>query len=294
MQDEIVIAEALDGAVRIHAARTTALVEEARKVHHCLATSAAALGRTLTVTAVMASDLKDPGEKVSCTFDGKGPCGMVNAQADSEGHVRGWIQNPSVYLTKPNGHLDVGKGIGTDGNLTVTRDLGLKEPFTGVVQIQTGEVGDDFAYYYAVSQQTPSVVAVGVLVNPDGEVIQAGGLILQLLPDAPEEVIETVEKITKQLRPMTELMAEGKTPEDVIHLYFDDADILETRPVEYACSCSKEHYHDAMKMLKKEDLQEMVDDGKPAEITCQYCGKKYVFSHEELAQILEEKCGSVR
>ena len=168
MRKQIVIAEALGGSVRIHAVDTTDIVEEARKLHHCMATSAAALGRTLTVTAIMGSDLKNVYEKVTCIFNGHGPAGTVLAQADGSGNVKGFIGDPSIYLVREDGHLDVGKAIGTNGTLTVTRDMGLKDPFSGMVNIQTGEVGDDFAYYYAVSEQTPSVVNVGVLVNPDG------------------------------------------------------------------------------------------------------------------------------
>ena len=167
MKDEIVIAEALDGQIRIHAACTTALVEHARKHHHCMPTSAAALGRTLTVTAIMASDLKGENEKVTAMFNGHGPAGTVLAQADAKGNVKGFIGDPNLYLVREDGHLAVGQAIGTDGNLTVSRDMGLKEPFTGVSKIQSGEVGDDFAYYFAISEQTPSVVGVGVLVSPD-------------------------------------------------------------------------------------------------------------------------------
>ena len=168
MKDEIVIAEALDGQIIIHAACTKALVEQARKHHHCMPTSAAALGRTLTVTAIMASDLKGENEKVTAMFNGHGPAGTVLAQADAKGNVKGFIGDPNLYLVREDGHLAVGQAIGTDGNLTVSRDMGLKEPFTGVSKIQSGEVGDDFAYYFAISEQTPSVVGVGVLVSPDG------------------------------------------------------------------------------------------------------------------------------
>ncbi|MBE6109513.1 MAG: Hsp33 family molecular chaperone HslO, partial [Erysipelotrichaceae bacterium] len=187
MKDEIVIAQAMNGQVRIHAARTTALVEEARKAHHCMATSAAALGRVLSATAIMASDLKNPQEKITSVMNGHGPAGTVLAQADGAGNVRGFIGDPSLYLVREDGHLAVGQAIGTNGTLTVTKDLGLKEPFSGVAQIRSGEVGDDFAYYFAISEQTPSIVGVGVLVNPDGTIQASGGLFIQLMPGAKEE-----------------------------------------------------------------------------------------------------------
>lgn len=292
MKDEIAIAEACHGMVRIHAAVTTNMVEEARKVHDCLATSAAALGRTLTVSAIMASDLKSEKEKITAIFNGHGPAGTVLAQANGEGHVRGYISDPHLYMTRPDGHLDVGGAIGTNGTLTVIRDMGLKEPFSGVVRIQTGEVGQDFAYYYAISEQTRSVVSVGVLVEPDGRVSAAGGLIIQLLPDAGEEVVEDVEKITGRLKPMTDLISEGMNADQIIQTCFDDAEILDHKPVSYYCGCSRQHYHDALTVLRKSDLEEMIAENEPAEITCAYCEKKYVYPVAELKEILKEKCAS--
>lgn len=292
MKDEIAIAEACQGMVRIHAAVTTNMVEEARKVHDCLATSAAALGRTLTVSAIMASDLKSENEKITAIFNGHGPAGTVLAQANGEGHVRGYISDPHLYMTRPDGHLDVGGAIGTNGTLTVIRDMGLKEPFSGVVRIQTGEVGQDFAYYYAISEQTRSVVSVGVLVEPDGRVSAAGGLIIQLLPDAGEEVVEEVEKITGRLKPMTDLISKGMNADQIIQTYFNDAEILDHKPVSYYCGCSRQHYHDALAVLRKSDLEEMIAENEPAEITCAYCEKKYVYPVAELKEILKEKCAS--
>jgi len=187
MSEKIWIAEAVNEEVRIHAAKTTELVEEARRAHNLAPTSAAALGRTMTVTGLMASDLKSDEEHVDVRIDGHGPIGQVHVQADGKGNVRGYVDNPNVYLSREDGHLDVGAGVGTNGTLSVTRDMGLKEPFTGTVALQTGEIGDDFAYYYAISQQTPSVVAVGVLVDTDCTIAEAGGMIIELLPNASEE-----------------------------------------------------------------------------------------------------------
>jgi molecular chaperone Hsp33 len=289
MKDGIVIAEAMHGEVRIHAACTTQLVEEARIHHTAMPTSIAALGRVMTVTAIMASDLKNKKEKVQAVFNGKGPIGTVLAQADGSGNVKGFAANPNVYLVRKDGHLAVGEGIGTDGTLTVTRDMGLKEPFTSTVALQSGEVGDDFAYYYALSEQVPSVVGVGVLVNPQGKVQAAGGLIYQLMPKASEETIEFCEAAAKAQRPVSELIDKGKDLEEVIRTYFPDANVLAHRDVRFYCGCSKEKFMDSLSALHEKDLQEMIEDGKGAEIVCQYCSTKYNFSTEELKEILEKK-----
>ncbi|NLH63609.1 MAG: Hsp33 family molecular chaperone HslO [Erysipelotrichaceae bacterium] len=289
MKDGIVIAEALHGEVRIHAACTTHLVEEARIHHTAMPTSIAALGRVMTVTAIMASDLKNKKEKVQAVFNGKGPIGTVLAQADGAGNVKGFAANPNVYLVRKDGHLAVGEGIGTDGTLTVTRDMGLKEPFTSTVALQSGEVGDDFAYYYALSEQVPSVVGVGVLVNPQGKIQAAGGLIYQLMPKASEETIEFCEAAAKAQQPVSELIDKGTDLEEVIRTYFPDANVLAHRDVRFYCGCSKEKFMDSLSALHDKDLQEMIDDGKGAEIVCQYCSTKYNFSTEELKEILEKK-----
>lgn len=292
MKDGIVIAQACGGQVRIHAARTTAMCEEGRRCHHCLATSAAALGRVMTVTAIMASDLKKPEETVTAVFNGHGPAGTVLVQAKGSGDVRGFISDPSVYLVREDGHLAVGKAIGTDGTLTVSRDLGLREPFTGMVRLQTGEVGEDFAYYFTVSEQTPSAVSVGVLVSPEGSVQAAGGMIIQMMPGASEEAVSFCERAAASMPPMTELIESGKTVEEIIRMFFPDAEILGSRDVRYRCGCSKEHYGDALAAIAAADLDEMIRDGRPAEIVCQYCGCRYLFSTEELKEIRDRKCGA--
>jgi molecular chaperone Hsp33 len=289
MRDEIVIADALDGQVRIHAACTTRLVEEARIHHHCMPTSAAALGRTMTATAIMASDLKNEKEKITSVLNGHGPAGTVLAQADGAGNVRGFIGDPNLYLVREDGHLAVGQAVGTNGNLTVTRDMGLKDTFSGVSAIQSGEIGDDFAYYFAISEQTPSVVGVGVLVNPDGTIKAAGGLIYQLLPNASEEAIEYCEKVAATQKPVSELIDSDLSLEEIIHTYFEDANILDHRDVRWHCDCSKERFYAGLMTLADSDLEEMINDGKGAECVCQYCNEAYNFTTEELKEILEHK-----
>lgn len=289
MRDEIVIAEALHGQVRIHAACTTKLVEEARVHHYCMPTSAAALGRTMTVTAIMASDLKASNEKITAVFNGHGPAGTVLAQADGAGNVRGFIGDPNLYLVREDGHLAVGQAIGQNGTLTVTRDMGLKNTFSGVSQIQSGEVGDDFAYYFAISEQTPSVVGVGVLVDPNGSIKAAGGLIYQLLLGASEEAISFCEKVAAKQKPVSELIDNGQSLEEIIQTYFPDASILQHRNVQWHCDCSRERFKAGLMTLHDSDLQEMIKDGKGAECVCQYCNEKYTFTTEDLKEILDSK-----
>lgn len=294
MKDTLVIAEALNGQVRIHIASTTQLVEQARLAHDMFPTSCAALGRVMTINALMASDLKKPHEKVVVHIDGKGPVGTIVSQADGQGNVRAFVSDPQVYLFRENDNkLDVGKAVGTHGALMVTKDLGLKEPFTGMVDLQTGEIGDDFAFYFATSEQTPSVVALGVLVNPDYSVKAAGGMLLQLLPNATEETIEAVENLTRAMKPMSSYIDMDMKPEEILHTLFEDAKVLGEKDIRWYCGCSRDHYFNALSLLREHDLQEMIEEDHGCEIVCQYCGTKYAFDEGELKLALEHKktCG---
>ncbi len=286
-KDGIVIASAMNGQIRIHAARTTQMAEDARLAHNCMPTSAAALGRTLTAAAIMASDLKSEKEKITAVINGHGPSGTVLAQADGSGNVRGFIGDPGLYYSREDGHLDVARAVGRDGTLTVTRDMGLKEPFTGVSALQSGEIGDDFAYYFAISEQTPSVVGVGVLVDVDLHIRAAGGLIYQLMPGASEEAIEKCEYTAAHMKPVSQLIDEGHDLEEIILMYFEDAEILDRRDVRWHCGCSRDHFFSALMTLPESDLQEMIDDGEGAEIRCQYCNSVYNYDTDDLKKILE-------
>ena len=288
-KDGIVIASAMNGQIRIHAARTTELVEAARIAHQCMPTSAAALGRTLTVTAIMASDLKNENEKIVAVINGHGPSGTILAQAGGNGDVRGFIGDPGLYYAREDGHLDVARAVGTNGTLTVTRDMGLKDTFSGVSALQSGEIGDDFAYYFAISEQTPSVVGVGVLVDTDLTIKAAGGLIYQLMLGAGEEAISKCEQVAAHMKPVSVLIEEGNDLEDIIKMYFEDAVILDHRDVRWHCGCSREHFFSALLTLKESDLQEMIDDGEGAEIRCQYCNSVYRYDTEDLKQVLEKR-----
>ncbi len=289
MKDGIVIAQAMDGQVRIHAARTTELVEEARLRHGCMPTSAAALGRTLTATAIMASDLKNPQEKVVAIINGHGPAGTILAQAKGNGDTRGFIGDPGLCFSREDGHLDVARAVGNNGTLTVVKDLGLKEPFSGVVQLQSGEIGIDFAYYYAISEQTPSIVGVGVLVETDGTVVAAGGFIAQLMPGASEEAIQACEKVSATMRPVSSMIHDGMELEEIIRLYFPDAVILEHKDVRWNCDCSRERFAAGIATLADDELRQMIADGKGAEVKCEYCGNVYLFDTADLEHILETK-----
>ncbi|MBR2727207.1 MAG: Hsp33 family molecular chaperone HslO [Solobacterium sp.] len=289
MRDRLIIADALEGTVRIRAARTTDLVENARKAHNAQPTSCAALGRVLTIDAIMASEMKDESAKTVVTINGDGPAGTIVAQADGAGNVRGFIGDPSLYIfNHETGKLDVGAAVGHSGTLSVSKDLGLKEPFTGMVNLYSGEIGEDFTYYFALSEQTPSMVAVGVLVDRDCSVRAAGGMVVQLLPDAPEETIAFVESIQQRMRPVSTYIDEGYSPEEIIHELFPDARILGERELRWHCSCSKEGFAAALSLIQEKDLEEMIAEDHQAQITCQYCGKTYVFNEEELKEILEK------
>ena len=289
VKDGIVIAEAENGQVRIHAARSTEMVEEMRRAHDSAATCTAAVGRTLTVTALLASDLKHPKEHVRVRINGGGPIGVIRAEADGAGNVRGFADRMDLYAARSDGHLDVGRVVGRTGTLQVSRDMGLKEPFTGTVAMVSGEIGEDFTYYLAVSEQISSAVSVGVLVNTDSSCAAAGGMVIQMMPFASEEAISHVETIVAGMRPMSEYMQEGRTAEDVILGLFPDADILARKPLQWHCDCSRQTFAASIAALRSSDLQEMIREDHGAEAVCSYCHKKYWFSEADLNTILENR-----
>ncbi len=278
---------ALNGHVRVLACQTTEMVNEARNRHQSYATASAALGRLMSVGAMMGVMLKGE-EKLTLQIQGDGPIGTMMVDANAQGLVRGFVANPQVYLVyNDSNKLAVGQAVG-QGTLTVIKDLGLKEPYTGQVNLMSGEIGEDFAYYFALSEQTPSVVSVGVLVNPDESILASGGLIIQMMPEATEEDITYVETVIKQLKPISSLIESGQTPEMIVESLFDDFNCLAMQPLHYHCPCSKERLSKAIQLLGKEEISQMIETEHGCEARCEFCGQTYTFDEKELYAIKEE------
>ena len=291
MEDYIVRATAAGETVRAFAIRSTNLTAEARELHHTFPVVTAALGRLLSAGAMMGSMMKGDNDKLTIQIKGDGPIGQMTVTVDSHGNVKGFPADPSVDIPlKRAGKLDVGAAVGR-GTLTVSMDLGLKEPYNGQVEIQTGEIGDDLAYYYTVSEQTPSAVGLGVMVDRDSSVKHAGGFILQIMPDASEETISALEAKVAAAESVTAMMDEGMTPEDILTYYLGDLDlkITEKLPVRYYCGCSKERVAGVLATISTDDLEEMINDGEEIEVKCYFCNSAYKFSTDELKEIADSR-----
>lgn len=290
-KDYIVRASLANDSVRAFAISSTHLVAEARERHRTLPVVTAALGRLLSAGAIMGSMMKGDKDIVTISLKGDGPAGYITVTADSHGHVKGFPGNPNVDIPrKYAGKLDVGTAVGR-GLLTVSYDLGLKEPYSGQVEIQTGEVAEDLAYYFTVSEQLPSAVGLGVMVDTDSSVKHAGGFIVQLLPDAPEDVIELLEKKLANLEPVTTMMEQGMTPEEMLLHIFEGVDIefTERHDVEFYCDCSKEKVKRALAAISDKDLQDIVNDDEDIEIKCFFCNTAYKFSIADIKDILSSR-----
>ena len=288
MSDYIVRGIAANGTVRAFAARTTETVAEARERHFTYPVVTAALGRLLTAGAMMGSMMKGDKDLITLTVKGDGPIGNMTVAADSHGNVKGFPGNPSVDIPlKYAGKLDVGAAVG-NGTLNIVMDLGLTDPYNGTVELQTGEIGDDLAYYFTVSEQTPSAVGLGVMVDTDSSVKHAGGFIIQIMPDVEEETIAALEKKISETSPVTTLMEEGMTPEMILeHILGDlDLEITEEEDVRFHCNCSKERVSEALATISKADLQEMIDEGEDIEVKCFFCNTAYKFTVDELKEYL--------
>ena len=259
---------------------------EARERHRTLPVVTAALGRLLSAGAIMGCMMKGDKDIVTVSLKGDGPAGYITVTADSHGHVKGFPGNPNVDIPrKYAGKLDVGAAVGR-GLLTVSYDLGLKEPYSGQVEIQTGEVAEDLAYYFTASEQLPSAVGLGVMVDTDSSVKHAGGFIVQLLPDAPEDVIELLEKKLANLEPVTTMMEQGMTPEEMLLHIFEGVDIEFT---EFYCDCSKEKVKRALAAISDKDLQDIVNDDEDIEVKCFFCNTAYKFSIADIKDILSSR-----
>lgn len=271
--------------VRVFACSTTNLLEVARKKHGLWPTASAALGRMMSAVLMMGSMVKQE-EKISCTINGGGPIGMMLCVTKGDGKIKGFVGNPQVHYTyNDTGKLAVGVAVGKEGYLEVIRDMQLKEAFTGRVGLQSGEIGDDFSYYFAASEQVPSVVSVGVLVDDTNEILSSGGFIIQLLPQATEEDIEYIENAMKDFPTVSSLIHEGKTPEEILTMIFADVKILDRQELSFECDCSKERMEEAIYSVGKEELDTMIEEDHGCEIKCHFCNTAYNFSEEELIAI---------
>lgn len=289
MNDQLVRAISRDGMVKAVAVSTRDLTERARQIHRTLPVATAALGRTLAAASVMGNALKEEGSSLTLQIKGGGPLGTILAVSDNQGNVRGRVDDPSVDLPlRPDGKLDVGRAVGQDGMLTVIRDLHMKEPYVGSVGLLGGEIAEDLAAYFVESEQIPSACALGVLVDRDQSVLAAGGYLIQLLPGAGEDVISKVEGGVLAAGPVTELLRQGLTPEELLGRVLSDfeLEILERTPVEYRCYCSRERMERALISLGPEELESMIAEQGGAELTCRFCDNVQRFSREELEGLL--------
>ena len=287
-EDYIVRGTAADGQIRCFAINARRLVEEARKRHHTSPVATAALGRLLAGGAMMGTMMKGENDLLTLQIQCSGPIQGLTVTADAFGHVKGYVNQPLVSLpASPLGKLDVGKALDLVV-LTVIRDIGLKEPYAGQVQLVSGEIAEDLTYYFATSEQTPSSVALGVLMNRNNTVAQAGGYIIQLMPDTNNEIINILEKRLANIAPVTTLLSEGHTPETMLTEILQDFDVSfsdNTIPAFFCCNCSKERLSRALISLGSKELENMISEGKPIEMNCHFCNTDYVFDLEELQQI---------
>ncbi|HLQ83375.1 MAG TPA: Hsp33 family molecular chaperone HslO [Pseudogracilibacillus sp.] len=289
MMDYLVKATLYDGMVRAYAAVSTHSIEEARKRQDSWATTTAALGRTMTSTVLMGAMLKGEN-KLTVKVEGNGPIGQIVADANAKGEVRGYVNNPHVdFELNEKGKLDVKRAVGTEGSLSVVKDLGLKDYFTGSVPLVSGEISEDFTYYFALSEQIPSAVGTGVLINPDHSVLAAGGFIVQLMPGATEEMIDQLEKDINAFPAVSGLIEEGKSPEEILQILFNGEKInyLETLPIQFKCECSKERIGRAIKGLGEAEIKDMIEKDKGAEATCHFCNEVYTFTEEDLEEMIK-------
>jgi molecular chaperone Hsp33 len=290
MEDYIVRAVTVGGQVRAFAASTTNTVTEAAKIHNLSPVASAALGRTLTAAAIMAKMLKSENDTLTIQIKGDGPLGGVVVVSDYQANVRGYVYNPDVYLPlSSTGKLDVSSALGK-GYLNVIKDLGLKEPYIGYVDLVSGEIAEDIAYYFASSEQIPSAVSLGIFVSPEGKILSSGGFIVQLMPDTDERIISFLEKKMQEIPPISSMLYDGKSPEDILQNIFEGMEgmelkITEKSPCQYKCSCSRARMERNIISLGIKEIQNMIDEQEGAEAQCHFCNTKYWFDIEELERL---------
>ncbi|MEI4771496.1 Hsp33 family molecular chaperone HslO [Psychrobacillus sp. FJAT-51614] len=290
MGDYLVKALAFEGSVRAYAVRTTDTVGEAQRRHQTWPTASAALGRSMTAAVMMGTMLKGE-DKLTVKVEGNGPIGPMIIDSNAKGEVRGYVTNPQTHFDLNEvGKLDVRRAVGTEGTLTIVKDLGLRDFFTGQVPIVSGEIAEDFTYYFAVSEQVPSSVGLGVLVNPDNTILAAGGFIIQLMPGTDDETITIIEEHLSKMEPVSKMIEKGLTPEELLFeiLGRDNVQILGTTPVSFECNCSKERFGAAILSLGESEIREMIEEDGGAEAHCHFCMEKYQYSVDELESFIDE------
>jgi len=287
MKDYLIKAYAFDGTVRIYTAVTTNLVAHAQEIHDLWPTSAAALGRLLTVSVIMGAMYAE-NQELTIRVEGDGPIGSMVSTTNNKGEVRGYVENPHVFLQYNSGKLNVGKSVG-NGFIHVTKDLKIRSMFTSSSVIQTGEIAEDFAYYFTASEQIPSAVGLGVLVNEDNKILSSGGFILQVMPGCKKETIEKIEKIISELTPVSEMIEKGYSPEDIMNeISGNSYQHLQTLDLKYFCTCSIEKFEKGLISLGKEQLNEIILEDKNIETVCHFCNTKYNFTEDNLISLTNE------
>ena len=289
MKDYIVGASAANTQIRAFEAVTTELVEEARAHHGTSPVATAALGRLLTGSVMMGSMMKDPTDMLTIEMKDCGPIGGLTVREDGKGNVKGYVQEADVMLPTKNGKLDVGGALG-QGVMTVIKDMGLKEPYSGQTILQTGEIAEDLTYYFATSEQVPSSVGLGVLMEKDNTVRCAGGFIVQVMPFIEDEVLNKLEQNIQNIQSVTSMLDNGHTPEEMLSQVLEglDLEITDTMPAKFYCNCSKERIEKAIISIGRKDIQSMIDDGKDIEVKCHFCNTAYNYTVDELKELLKK------
>lgn len=284
---ELVRMISADGTLTVIAAETTDIVKRMKRIHQTSPVTSVALGRLITAASMMGAVLKGQDDSITLRLNGGGPAGSLIAVSDSQGNVRGYVSNPLVEdMINDKGRLDVAGAVGKDGTLTVMKDLGMKEPYIGQIPILSGEIAEDITSYFAISEQLPSVCALGVALKPSSAIKVAGGFIIQLLPTAMDDTIDKVEECIKGLEPITQMLSDGMTPEEICRHVLSkfELEVLDTSVPEYKCNCSKERVSKALLTLGKEELIDMAND-PVTEVSCHFCEKKYKFTSDEIKEL---------
>ncbi|VDG31538.1 molecular chaperone Hsp33 [Lactobacillus plantarum] [Lactiplantibacillus mudanjiangensis] len=293
MEDYLVKSIAGNGMFRAYAVNASGVVAEAQRRHDTWSAASTALGRSLVGTLLLATSVLKGQEKMTVKINGNGPVGGIVIDGNANGTVKGYLQEPHVHLPLNEKHkIDVKGAVGTEGFLAVTKDQGVGDPFTGQVALVSGELGEDFTYYLAQSEQIPSAVGLSVFVNEDNTIDVAGGFLVQVLPNATDEAIDSLEAKLKDLPLVSQLLRDGKTPEDILNLLFDDdVKVLDRMPVKFECDCSKERFSESLAALPKHEIQAMIDEDHGATALCHFCGNEYHYSEADLKAVLAASHG---